>query len=274
MKNKIFFTFLFLLIPQIILGAVSHEANLGKANGNSGTASLGSIDITSGDFIICTVLAEANGTTISSATFAGTAMTQWGSYLDIDDASQSHSVWYQTEPSIASGQTASFSLSGSTSWQVGCQSYIGVDPDSPVGTVTSNGGALGTPISFNRTSDLDGTWMFASIQSGSPSVATTCNTGCTARQELTPSGTITSLMVDSNVSVSNSSTHTITIDWTGGAQKLGYIAGMIRPLSTGSTGISTSTEQIQAETYATILYVISIAVSIYFGIFLLKKLTK
>lgn len=235
------------LIPVTTYGAISFDAEQGKANGAGTTVTLSGITVT-GDILVCMLLAEANGTTVSAMTYSGEAMTQLGTYVDIDDASQSHSVWYLTDPSPTASQSVSATITASTSWQIGCQSYDGVDQDTPFGTATTGGGALADPLTIQRTSTLDGSWMLSSVQSGSGASATTIDSGGIARQETTPSGTEVSLMFDSNTTVANTVTHDMVINWAGGGQKLGYIAAMLLPQGAGGgdppPDVATSTSEI------------------------------
>jgi len=230
--NK-YFVLALVLLPSLAFADISFVDNEGFAQGNSSSPSL-SIT-TTGDLLVCTLLAEANGTTASDVEFDSAPMTQLGTTVDIDDGSQHQSVWYII-PSTTSGSFTA-TLSGSTPWAVGCVSYLGVDQTTPFDTSSQGSGVLGTPLDVERTSTQDGSWHFVSLNSGS--TGTSVSSPASLRQAIT-SGTCC-YMADSNASVANTVLSTIEVVWVGGAQRIGYITAMILPETSGG---STSTPEV------------------------------
>jgi hypothetical protein len=215
--------------------AIAHAGSHGRNSGSSTTPSLviaSGVGGTNG-YLEVSLLAEASGTTVSSITYAGNAMTQVGGYLSTGDGAQSFSVWRLLNP--ASSGTVSVTISGSTPWQIWADSYTGVDQTTPTANVAS-GGAAGvittSPTSIQVVSEANGSWHLASVKEDSAGVALSASSGGVMR-EVGPGGT-DDAHFDSNGTVANTVTSTIVVAWTGGGQKLGYITYMLRPATSAA----------------------------------------
>jgi hypothetical protein len=222
-----------IILPISAFAAISHSTSHGINSGSGTSVSLASVAPTGSDrLLVCSIVAGANGTTVSTGpSFGGSNFTQLGSYVDIDDGGQSFSVWYLISPTTSSGSVTA-TLSASTEWQIWCDSYTGVNQTSPFANVTTGGHTPSyittTPTNVTRTSNTNGSWHFTSAQEASGATALTISSGG-IRREGGLGTTVTLAHFDSNTSINNGNDNTMTLNWTGGGQHMGYITAMILP---------------------------------------------
>tara|TARA_R110000868_G_scaffold271022_3_gene530483 strand:+ start:2753 stop:3487 length:735 start_codon:yes stop_codon:yes gene_type:complete len=172
-----------------------------------------------------------SATTITSVTYGGTGLTQLGGNIVYSGDGLKYSLWYLIAPSTTANQTLTINLSAATYVGVGAVYYTGVDQTTPLTSLVTTSDAS-SPASITNTSDLDGSWQVGLISGSNGSIS--ISSGGTSRQVLWSGFT---LMEDSNSTVANGATNTITWTYSGGG---GGGAAMLRPVAAASSQIKSA----------------------------------
>ena len=180
---------------------------------------------------------RGNGTyNVSSLTYAGTALTQIGTF---GDGYKHIELWGLLSPSTgANTLAASYNNSGPTAKIIiRALSYTGVSQDSAYGTLVSANGATNT-ATVNATSATGEVVVdFVSVQSYSQDL--TAGTGQTARHEGdATSNTITAFGVSDEAGAA-----TVTMSWTFSNDTWVIGAIPIKPTGTAAGGVPKTTKQ-------------------------------
>ncbi len=232
-KILLIIAFGFFILPHTSFAAIALDASWGRANGSGVSVSLPSVAPAGANrMLICTIQVD-NVSVTGVPSFGGTSFTQLGNYLDSINGDRSYSNWYLIAPTTVSGSvTATLSGAGGA-WNIGCDSYTGVAQALTFGTPIQGTGAIGTPVSIQRTSSTTGSWMWLGFKEDSASVGLSITAGGIIRDTVVLSsfggGTIVTGQFDSNTTVNSGNTQTMTIAWTGGAQSAAYTAAMFAP---------------------------------------------
>ena len=211
---------------------------IGFANGYASTAVTSAPEITgvtpSGSDRILLSSLNYNSTVTTVPTFDSVASTEISTQVNTSDGNPFINTYRIVAPTASSG-TLSAALSSSVFCAFLATTYTGIDQTTPTANETSNTGgpyAVGSPFDFTRTSNLDGSWIFASCKDdGAGPIAATAGV---LRQG--NDGTPNNALLDGDANVANTATGTITITWSGSTQRLGYQMCMLRPSAASAAG--------------------------------------
>ena len=206
--------------------AIAFSTAHGFANGTGTAVSLPNVQTTGDNRILFFTMLSGTSVLSVNPTFGGVTMTQLGTTENIADALPFVSCWYLVAPSTTSGSITA-TLNSSQNWRVSAVSYTGVWQEEPVGTSTQ-GTTTSSPLTIQRTSDANGSWMFATLEDAGQG-GVTANSGCIVRQVV---GADLGASLDSNATIANTVTHSLVVNITGSGQKCGYFGVMMRPVAT------------------------------------------
>lgn len=163
---------------------------------------------------------KTGSTVVSSITFAGVALTQLGGYFGFTTDGFWLSYWYLINPSTAANQTLAVTQSTNTYMAISAMYTTGADQTTPFTTpVTVDQNS--SPATLINTSNKDGSMQVGLIGGANDSL--TVSSGGISRQALWAGYY---LMFDSNATVANGVSNTLTFAFASGGSGL---AAMLRP---------------------------------------------
>lgn len=270
--------------PLTSFGAISFGGDLGGVGPTGGVTQrcltgLTLTGATPNGIILAGIRSENTNRTHTSIVLddgAGGALQNFSmvtaTYLDLEANNHRVSYWYLVNPTVTNTRICG-NISASDVMSLGAVFYTGV-AQTNVFTVANVILDANSPGNQVETSDTDGSWAVGLAESTNQGMSVGANTlvrgyaGTGSQDEF----------VDGNVDVANAGTHTLNFTWVGQA---GWITAMMRP-STGeepppeepATTTTATTTAMQAETFATVLFVSGFAILFYIMVYTVKRFTK
>jgi hypothetical protein len=143
-----------------------------------------------------------------------------GHYAAPTDGSR-FSLWYLVNPTTGVNRRVLAATSASTTWEIACTSYTGVDQTTPFGNTAFNNGSTGS-ATLNVFNSVDGSFPVAHL--ASTNVGYVAGAGVTDRQSASASEI--HYLVDGNTLVAAFAGH--NFNWTYSGQWVGF-GFMLRP---------------------------------------------
>lgn len=215
-----------------ILFAIAYDAGQGQAQTVSSTPTLANVAPAGSDRWMATHLnyGGGGGTVSVVPTHQSLASTIIASEVNTGDGNPKISTYRRNGPSTSSGNLTA-TLSVSEFWKILAQTYTGVDQTTSTNAETSNVGGSYTPsspVDVVMASDRDGSWAFMSAKQDTAGDLT-AGTGTTRRQtDATP---FDDAMFDTASGTNSGSNATISVNYAGGGQRIGWQACMIRAVA-------------------------------------------
>lgn len=229
-KKILFSTLVFLFMFNIASADITRTFIGETQGGGSATKSIGGLDLTGLDTIICYVYMETNTNSVSSLVFDDGSggntetFTQVGTYEQLEASNHEGSAWILTSIDTANERIL-LTANASDVMSLTCAGFSGVDSADPIEDLDQGHNST-TPYDIQATSIEDGSWHTAWVWNANGG-------GGVSAEYDNQVGTSAQWYTDSDGGVSNTTTHTITR--TLGSGNGGWISFMLNP-GTGGGG--------------------------------------
>ena len=214
------------------LFAIAFEEAEGVNSGTSTSPSLANVEGSGSDRWLAVHLNFGAASVSAVPAFGGSNTTIINVNQNTSDGTPNLSTYRLIAPSTSSGSITA-TLSGSVFWLMMATTYTGVDQTTSTADEDGSQGALGTPLTVQNTSDLNGSWQFVSAKEDSAATSFTLDSPAQLRQG--EDGAPTNILGDGATEINSASNGSITLNWTGGGQRIGYQTCMIRPVATATS---------------------------------------
>lgn len=253
-----------LVFPSLVFGSIGFDYSeyAGHASGDKTWS-----HITTGtDPILLVYCWVNNGSdTVTSITYNGDNLTKLNTVQSYNGAGNRGYLYYILNPDLGTHNVV-LDVVGSDTTACVSSSYTGVDQSEPFDGINYDAGSGSyNNFTIGTTTARTGTWL-VSGQNG-------LDGNCTAGTDTTMRETTNPTLGDSNMGLSPG-TNELSYISCGNRMEDILLIGLAQAEEDIILSVGTTTQPMQAETYATVLFVFAIALILYTTMFLYKKLRK
>lgn len=209
------------------LAAVAWDATSAPASAQSGTGNITFNHTVTGSntYILCTVPLN-NAISVSALTYNGTTLAQLGT--STMSGVQTVEQWGLKSPSTGTNTVSITTTGTTTSWDVSCMSFTGVDQTTPTGTTVTNNGSA-TTITVTCSSAADGMVVDGFSLDASDTITVGAGQTQAANRVFPTAGSNT------GASSYQAGAASVVMDWTGNASTAAW-ASICTPLVAATGG--------------------------------------